>query len=45
MNADTVWLTLRIWRQTSPHDTGGYERYRVDDARPEMGVRLELQST
>src|SRR5699024_2843052 len=38
MKADTMRLTLRIWRQTGPHDTGGYEEHRVDDARPEMSV-------
>lgn len=38
MKADTMRLTLRIWRQAGPHDTGGYEEHRVDDARPEMSV-------
>lgn len=41
MKADTMRLTLRIWRQTGPHDTGGYEEHQVTDVRPEMSV-LEL---
>lgn len=34
-------LTLRIWRQSGPHEAGRYEEFEVRDARPEMSV-LEL---
>lgn len=34
-------LTLRIWRQDGPEDTGRYEHHDVSGARPEMSV-LEL---
>lgn len=34
-------LTLDIWRQENPADSGRYESYVVDDATPEMSV-LEL---
>lgn len=34
-------LTLRVWRQAGPDDTGRYETYEVPDAEPEMSV-LEL---
>lgn len=41
MKAETMRLTLRIWRQTGPEDTGAFEEHRIDGARPEMSV-LEL---
>ncbi|MGF0224511.1 succinate dehydrogenase/fumarate reductase iron-sulfur subunit [Dietzia natronolimnaea] len=34
-------LTLRVWRQAGPEDTGGYVEYHVPDAEPEMSL-LEL---
>ena len=34
-------LTLRVWRQSGPDETGRYEKFEVADARPEMSV-LEL---
>ncbi|AVZ39624.1 MULTISPECIES: succinate dehydrogenase/fumarate reductase iron-sulfur subunit [unclassified Dietzia] len=34
-------LTLRVWRQSGPEETGAYEEYAVPDAEPEMSL-LEL---
>ncbi|KZO59608.1 succinate dehydrogenase/fumarate reductase iron-sulfur subunit [Dietzia cinnamea] len=31
-------LTLRVWRQAGPAESGRYRDYEVDDARPEMSV-------
>lgn len=41
MKADSMRLTLRIWRQAGPDEAGRFEEHRVDDARPEMSI-LEL---
>ncbi len=38
---NTMTLTLKVWRQNGPTETGRFETYKVDDISPDMSF-LEM---